>query len=70
MCSRAATLPTSLAYISDSTTGKDRVRGFGLISAAFGIGFAVGPAIGAVFNVIGEILYPITHRDNLLKSTI
>ncbi|MHA2101524.1 MAG: MFS transporter [Candidatus Kariarchaeaceae archaeon] len=50
----AATLPTSQAFISDSTTGKDRAKGFGLIGAAFGLGFAFGPAIGGISFVIGQ----------------
>ena len=49
----AATLPTSQAYIADTTTGKDRVKGFGLIGAAFGLGFAIGPAIGGILSIWG-----------------
>jgi len=44
----AATLPTSQAFITDSTTEKDRAKGFGLIGAAFGLGFTLGPGLGAV----------------------
>lgn len=50
----AATLPTSQAFITDSTTEKDRAKGFGMIGAAFGLGFTIGPGLGAVlvlFNV-------------------
>ncbi|NHJ02665.1 MAG: MFS transporter [Candidatus Heimdallarchaeota archaeon] len=54
----AATLPTSQAYISDMTTGKDRARGFGLLGAAFGLGFATGPAIGGILTEIGGYLLP------------
>ena len=42
----AATLPTAQAFISDTTTGEDRAKGFGLIGAAFGLGLAIGPGIG------------------------
>ncbi|MFX1537208.1 MAG: MFS transporter [Promethearchaeota archaeon] len=49
----AATLPTSQAYIADTTTGKDRAKGFGLIGAAFGLGFAIGPAIGGFLSIGG-----------------
>ncbi|MFW9928091.1 MAG: MFS transporter [Candidatus Thorarchaeota archaeon] len=52
----AATLPTSQAYISDSTSGADRAKGFGLIGAAFGLGFAFGPAIGGVLFLFGKSL--------------
>ena len=34
------------AYIADITTPKERSRGMGMIGAAFGIGFSLGPAIG------------------------
>ncbi len=34
------------AYISDVTDGKERTKGFGLIGAAFGLGFIFGPALG------------------------
>ncbi|MHA1989778.1 MAG: MFS transporter, partial [Candidatus Hodarchaeales archaeon] len=52
----AATLPTSQAFISDSTSGKDRAKGFGLMGAAFGLGFAFGPAIGGISFVVGQAL--------------
>jgi DHA1 family tetracycline resistance protein-like MFS transporter len=38
------------AYISDVTTEKDRGRGLGLIGAAFGLGFILGPAIGGTLS--------------------
>jgi DHA1 family tetracycline resistance protein-like MFS transporter len=34
------------AYISDITDEKNRARGLGLIGAAFGLGFIIGPAVG------------------------
>ncbi len=36
------------AYIADSTSAADRSRGMGLIGAAFGLGFVVGPALGGL----------------------
>lgn len=39
-------ISTAQAYINDITTEKNRARGFGLISAAFGAGFIFGPALG------------------------
>lgn len=44
----AATLPTGQAFITDSTAEKDRAKGFGLFGAAFGLGFTLGPGLGAV----------------------
>ena len=37
-------ISTAQAYIADVTTKENRARGMGLIGAAFGIGFVVGPA--------------------------
>jgi multidrug resistance protein len=41
------------AAVADSTDGKDRVKAFGMIGAAFGFGFLVGPAIGGVLSQFG-----------------
>lgn len=41
-------IPTARAYIADVTSEEDRARAFGLIGAAFGLGFIVGPALGGV----------------------
>ncbi len=49
-------ITTAQAYINDITTEENRARGFGLISAAFGAGFIVGPALGGlVVNVASGI---------------
>jgi len=42
----AATLPTAMAYIGDSTSTEDRGRGMGLIGAAMGVGMVIGPGLG------------------------
>lgn len=42
-----ATIPTAQAYIADVTTPEKRARGMALIGAAFGLGFTLGPLIGA-----------------------
>lgn len=42
----AATLPTAMAYISDSTTHEERGGGMGVIGAAMGIGMVLGPGMG------------------------
>src|SRR5262249_35241995 len=36
------------AYIADVTPPEGRARGMGMIGAAFGLGFIIGPAIGGV----------------------
>lgn len=54
----AATLSTSQAYISDTTSEADRAKGFGLLGAAFGLGFGFGPAIGGLFTFLAESVAP------------
>jgi DHA1 family tetracycline resistance protein-like MFS transporter len=41
------------AYISDVTDQKDRAKGLGLIGAAFGLGFILGPAAGGLLSTWG-----------------
>jgi MFS transporter, DHA1 family, tetracycline resistance protein len=42
----SASIPTATAYISDVTPPEKRSKAFGLLGAAFGVGFVVGPALG------------------------
>lgn len=42
----SATLPTSMAYIGDSTSDRDRGGGMGLMGAAMGLGMMLGPGLG------------------------
>jgi MFS transporter, DHA1 family, multidrug resistance protein len=42
----AATLPTAMAFISDSTSKEDRGGGMGVIGAAMGTGMVLGPGLG------------------------
>ena len=48
----AATMSVSNAYIADITPPEERGRGFGLLGAAFGMGFIVGPLLGGVLGAI------------------
>jgi len=53
----AGNLSTAYAYVSDRTSAKERARAIGRISAAFGMGFMVGPAIGGFLaggTTVGE----------------
>ena len=43
-----ATISTAQAYIADSTSLEKRPRGMALIGMAFGLGFTVGPLLGAL----------------------
>jgi DHA1 family tetracycline resistance protein-like MFS transporter len=45
-------ITTARAYIADITTEENRARAFGLLGAAFGLGFIVGPGLGAAFSRI------------------
>ena len=45
-------ITTARAYIADITTERDRAKAFGILGAAFGLGFIVGPALGALFSHI------------------
>jgi len=42
----AGNIAAAQAYIADVTTPENRARGMGMIGAAFGLGFIVGPAMG------------------------
>ncbi len=46
-------ISTARAYISDVTEEKDRARAYGLIGAAFGLGFIFGPALGGLLGRFG-----------------
>ncbi|MDR0802414.1 TCR/Tet family MFS transporter [Fluviicola sp.] len=48
-----ASFTTAAAYIADISSDENRARNFGLIGAAFGVGFIIGPAIGAVASEFG-----------------
>lgn len=43
-----ASFTTASAYIADVSTDKTRAKNFGLIGAAFGLGFVLGPALGGL----------------------
>ena len=48
-----AIIPTANAYIADVTTAENRAKGMGLVGAAFGLGFILGPAVGGVLAPYG-----------------
>ncbi|WHZ34627.1 MFS transporter [Sagittula sp. MA-2] len=43
-----ATYITATAYLADISKPEDRAANFGLIGAAFGVGFVIGPALGGL----------------------
>ena len=44
----AGNIAAAQAYIADVTPPEKRARGMGMIGAAFGLGFIIGPALGGV----------------------
>lgn len=50
-----ATFSTANAYIADITPPETRAQNFGLVGAAFGVGFMIGPAIGGVLGDVNGI---------------
>jgi DHA1 family tetracycline resistance protein-like MFS transporter len=46
-------LSVAQAYITDVTEPKDRAKGLGLVGAAFGLGFIIGPASGGLLSQWG-----------------
>lgn len=49
----AATYTTASAYMADISAKKDRAKNFGLIGAAFGLGFIAGPFLGSLLSTLG-----------------
>jgi DHA1 family tetracycline resistance protein-like MFS transporter len=48
-----ASFTTGAAYIADVSTPQNRAKNFGMIGAAFGLGFILGPAIGGSLGEFG-----------------
>ena len=42
-------ITTARAYIGDIATEENRAKSFGMLGAAFGLGFIIGPALGGLF---------------------
>jgi len=48
-----ASITTATAYIADISTDENRAQNFGMIGAAFGVGFIIGPALGGILGELG-----------------
>ncbi len=48
-----ASFTTATAYIADISLPEDRAKNFGLVGAAFGLGFIIGPVIGGLLGAYG-----------------
>ena len=51
-----ASFSTAYAYIADISPPEKRAQNFGLIGAAFGLGFIIGPAVGGILGEYGTRL--------------
>lgn len=51
MC--GASFTTASAYIADISTPEKRAQNFGLVGAAFGLGFIIGPSMGGLLSSYG-----------------
>ncbi|ABU56946.1 tetracycline resistance MFS efflux pump [Roseiflexus castenholzii] len=51
-----ASISTAQAYIADVTTPEERAKGMGMIGAAFGLGFMLGPALGGLLSTVNLAL--------------
>jgi MFS transporter, DHA1 family, tetracycline resistance protein len=49
-----ASMTTATAYIADVSTPEKRAQNFGIVGAAFGLGFIIGPVIGGLLGYIGH----------------
>lgn len=55
----ASNIGIAQAFIADVTTREDRSKGMGMIGAAFGLGFVLGPALGGVLGRWGHQAVPL-----------
>jgi MFS transporter, DHA1 family, tetracycline resistance protein len=63
-------ISTAQAYIADISKPEDRSKNFGLIGAAFGLGFILGPAIGGALSQIDLNLPVFLAAGLALANTI
>ncbi len=65
----AATLPTTYAYIGDSTSEEDRGSGMGILGAAVGLGMVLGPGLGG-WLAAGSLSTPFFITAGLCLVTL
>ncbi len=64
-----ASFTTASAYIADISAPEERSKNFGMIGAAFGLGFIVGPVIGGLLGSFGpRIPFMVAAGLSLLNA--
>jgi DHA1 family tetracycline resistance protein-like MFS transporter len=59
-----------MAYIADVTPPKKRAEAFGMVSAAFGLGFVLGPALGGILgNYSARLPFWVAGAMSLVNAT-
>jgi DHA1 family tetracycline resistance protein-like MFS transporter len=65
----ASSVPTGMAYMTDVTPPEKRAGAFGLLGAAFGMGFVLGPALGGLLgNVNSRLPFWVAGALSLLNG--
>ena len=65
----SASFTTASAYIADVAPEEKRAAGFGMLSAAFGLGFILGPALGGVVgNIAPRLPFWVAAAFSLINA--
>jgi DHA1 family tetracycline resistance protein-like MFS transporter len=62
----AGNISTAQAYVADVTSPTERTRTFGLVGAAFGVGFLFGPALGGLLSHALDLRAPAFAAGGLV----
>ncbi|HMB53536.1 MAG TPA: MFS transporter [Thermoanaerobaculia bacterium] len=55
----AANIGIAMAYMADVSPRAERSKAMGLLGAAFGLGFVLGPAFGGMLSFVSQIAVPL-----------
>jgi DHA1 family tetracycline resistance protein-like MFS transporter len=65
-----SSITTASAYMADISTNENRAQNFGMIGAAFGIGFIIGPVMGGVLGQYGTKIPFLVSAGLALLNTL